>query len=276
MSESGAQAGAGEFAVLDGELMPAENAAIPATDEGFLRGDGAFEVLRVYAGRAFGVEEHVQRLLRSAEGIRLPEVDPRAIERDVAALIEARDASDDYGVRIVITRGGRRLVMSEPLHEYPPVVRLALVEYQPTRVLDGYKTLSYAANMLANRLAVERGFDEALFVTPGGEVLESPTASIFWSPDGETLVTPPLDGILASITRGVLLGDLEVVERRTARDELASATEAFLCSSVREIQPVSRIEDVELPAPGPLTGRAAAAYAAAVEARLAAVPANLA
>lgn len=262
-----------EFTVIDGVLTPSPEARIPATDEGFLRGDGAFEVLRSYSGHPFGLEEHVQRLLRSAHGIRLPEVDVRAIERDVDQLVRAR-GDDDFAIRIVLTRGGLRLVMSEPLGDYKTAVRLGLVEYQPSLILDGFKTLSYAANMLSNRLAKERGFDEALLVSPGGEVLESPTASVFWSPDGETLVTPPLESILASITRAVLLAGMTVEQRVTSRDDLESATEVFLCSSVREVQAVGAIETSEYTAPGPLTERATRVLADAVQARVAATSAN--
>lgn len=264
-----------ELAVLNGKLMPASEALLPATDEGFLRGDGAFEVFRVYGGRPFGLEEHLQRLLRSAHGIRLPEIDPRTLEQDVATLAEAR-GEHDYGVRVVVTRGGNRLVVSEAIHEYPPAVRLAFVEYQPSLVLDGLKTLSYAANMQANRIAQERGYDEALLVTPAGEVLEAPTASLFWSPDGEKLVTPPLEeGILASITRAVLMeSGLEIEERPTNRDELTGAKEAFLCSSVREVQAVGEIEGTRLAVPGELTARAATALSDCVRERIAAAGAN--
>ncbi|MDO8632325.1 MAG: aminotransferase class IV [Phycisphaerales bacterium] len=262
-----------EYAVIDGCLTPAVEALIPATDTGFLRGDGAFEVLRSYGGIPFGLEEHIQRLLRSAAGIRLPEIDTRAIERDVAALIDARGTAD-FAIRIVVTRGGRRLVISEPLGDYPPAVRLAFVEFQPSLILDGFKTLSYAANMQANRIAQERGYDESLLVKPDGEVLESPTASLFWSPDGETLITPPLEGILASITRAVIVDALSVEQRVTTREELAGASEAFLCSSVREVQAVGEIEGRGLTSPGPLTAKSVEALAAAVQARVAAGAAN--
>jgi branched-chain amino acid aminotransferase len=259
-----------EFAVLDGELMPVAEAAIPVSDDGFKRGDGVFEALRVYAGRSFGLEEHLQRLLRSANGILLREVDVNAISGDVASLIAAKGETD-FGVRIICTRGGHRVVISEELHVYPPSIALATVEYQSTIVLDGLKTLSYGANVLANRIAEERGFDEALLVTPSGEVLEGPTASIFWSPDGETLITPPLeDGILASITRQVLIDAIDVEVRPTSKDDLLTAREAFLCSSIREVQAIGQIDENRMPVPGPLTAAAKQAYAAAVEARLAA------
>ena len=81
-------------------------------------------------------------------------------------------------------------------------MRLGIVTYAPTRVLDGVKSLSYAANMLCTRLAQERGFDEALLVTPHGRVLEAPTSTLFWVDADGALCTPPLDEhILASITR---------------------------------------------------------------------------
>ena len=72
-------------------------------------------------------------------------------------------------------------------------MRLATVTYAPTRILDGVKSLSYAANMLATRLAQERGFDEALMVTPHGRVLEAPTSSLFWIDAEGRILTPPLE-----------------------------------------------------------------------------------
>ncbi len=228
-----------------------------------------FEALRVYSGVPFGLEEHMQRIVRSAEGMML-ELDISQLSREVDQLIEAR-GSDNYQMRIVVTRGGHRLVLSEPLPDFAPSVSLGFVEYRTTVILDGLKTLSYGANMQANRLAKSRGYSEALLVTPKGQVLEAPTASIFWSPDGEKLVTPPLgESILASITRATLLDHIEVEERPTTRAEILGATEAFLCASIREVQPVDRIDDVVLAAPGPLTEAAQVAYRAAVEARVAA------
>lgn len=250
--------------------MAAIDATIPATDDGFLRGDSVFDAFRVYSGSPFGVEEHLARLRRSADGMMIRDIDFPAIEREIDEIIAARGSDDDYGVRIVCTRGGHRILLTESVKIFPPSISLASIEYRPNIVLDGLKTLSYGGNVLANRIAEERGHDEALLVTPEGDVLEGPTASLFWSPDGETLVTPPLDGILASITRGVLLDVLDVVERPTTLDEVRSAHEAFLCSSVREVQPVGQIDDHRMPVPGPLTSKAKLALAEAVKARVAA------
>src|SRR5207248_11133677 len=141
----------------------------------------------------------------------------------------------DGQLRIILTRGGRRLVITEPLPASPESVRLGLVTYAPSRVLDGVKSLSYAGNMLAGRLARERGFDEALLVTPHGRVLEGPTSSFFWVRDG-IVRTPPLDEhILDSITRARVLRTVDVREEPGTLDEVRAADEAFLASTVREV-----------------------------------------
>ena len=262
-----------ELACLDGRVLPAAEATIPVTDEGLLRGDGVFEVIRVYDGHAFALPEHLDRLERSAANLRLDHDVPRAeLDSEIPALIEARGGEAFDGmVRIVLTRGGRRIVLTELIAEKPGAARLAYVTYAPTRILDGVKSLSYAANMLASRLARERGFDEALLVTPHGRVLEAPTSSLFWvAPDG-VLCTPPLgEHILASITRDRVVRLLEVTERPVTTDELLEAREAFLASTTREVQAASAIEDRELPAPGERTREAAAALRAHIQEELAA------
>jgi branched-chain amino acid aminotransferase len=262
-----------ELACLDGRTAPVAGTSIPVTEEGFIRGDGVFEVIRVYDGRPFALAEHLDRIERSSANLRLGWDVPRAeLQREVPALLEQRGGPEFDGVvRIVLTRGGRRLVMTEPLPPAGETARLAYVTYAPTRILDGIKSLSYAANMLATRIAQERGFDEALLVTPHGRVLEAPTSSIFWVAPDDQLCTPPLDEhILASITRDRLLGLLDVRERAVTRDELLEAREAFLASTTREVQPVSAIEDVELAAPGERTSEARTALRAQIEEELAA------
>ena len=207
-----------ELAMLDGVIAPSAETVLPVTDQGFIRGDGAFEVVRVYGGhglpdgrapgpdRALGREPAPGR----PRGAR-PDRRPRSRE-----LLERRAGGEpfDGALRLILTRGGRRLLMTEPLPELPERLRLATVTYAPTRVLDGVKSLSYAANMLCSRLARERGFDDAVLVTPHGRVLELPTASLFWVGDDGVLCTTPLsEHVLASITRAHLMRLLEVEER---------------------------------------------------------------
>ena len=243
------------LACLDGTVCDAADARIPVTDEGLLRGDGVFEVIRLYGGTPFALDEHLARMERSAERLRLP-LDAAAVRADIDALLDAATAGDGR-VRALVTRGGRRLVLLEEQKENPPSVSLACVEYVPPRILDGIKSLSYAPNMLATRIAKERGFDEALLVTPHGRVLEAPTSSLFYVLDGE-LFTPPLeDHILASITRRHVVELTGARERITPRDDVRRMSEAFLASTTREVQAVHAIEDHELERGGPVIREAA-------------------
>jgi branched-subunit amino acid aminotransferase/4-amino-4-deoxychorismate lyase len=251
-----------DLACLDGVIAPSSETFVPATDEGLLRGDGVFEVMRVYDGRIFALQEHLDRMERSAARSMIGWDVPRAeLVEEAPARVEARGGADFDGlVRIVLTRGGRRLLLTEPVPPGPERSRLAFVTYSPTRVLDGVKTLSYGANMLASRMARDRGFDEALLVTPHGRVLEAPTSSIFWVGDDGALSTPPLDEhILASITRDLVLKLVDVREAPLTQDELLGAREAFLCSTTREVQPVAAVEDTDFGEPGERTLEARAA-----------------
>ena len=261
-----------ELGSLDGRIAPAGDLTIPATDEGLLRGDGVFEVIRIYDGTAFALTEHLDRLERSGANLRLPDVFRSELESEIPELLDARGGRDfDGSLRIVITRGGRRLLLTEPAPPKPPGVRLGIVTYAPTRVLDGIKSLSYGANMLCTRLAQERGFDEALLVTPHGRALEAPTSTLFWVDADGALCTPPLEEhILASITRDRVVRLLEVEERSCPIETLQQASEAFLASTIREVQSIGAIEDVELEE-GPRTREAAAAFRAHVEDELASV-----
>lgn len=255
------------LAILDGTILPAAEATIGVTDLGLIRGDGVFEVITVKDGRPFALEDHLRRMATSAQNLRL-ELDLGAVEREVTALVEAAGPTANANLRFMVTRGGRRIGIVEPaITEHPPL-KLVTVEYVPTRILDGVKSLSYGSNMLAQRIAAERGGDEALLVTPHGRVLEAPTSAFFVSFDGETLVTPPLsDHILDSITRRRLLSVLgdRAREEVVTVESLGRAREAFLASTTRDVQAVEQINDIGLPyVPGPLTGAAGEAFAAHV------------
>jgi branched-chain amino acid aminotransferase len=256
------------LAILDGVLMDAAQARIPVTDEGLLRGDGVFEVVRLYDGRPFALEQHLERMARSAAAIRLA-LDLDELRADVRAILDEAEPADGC-LRLVVTRGGRRIGLVEPMKALPDTVALATITYSPTRVLDGVKSLSYAANMLASRLAKEAGADEALLVSPHGRVLEAPTTSFVYALDG-ALYTPPLsDRILDSITRRVLLAVTAVQERVTTLDDLTAIEEAFLASSLREVHPVRSIDGTPVAAaPGPLTQDAGVRVREHIDAELA-------
>ena len=249
-----------ELASVDGVISATAEATIPLPDDGLYRGDGVFEVIRLYQGRPFALGEHLDRIERSAAAIELP-VDRASVEAELPPLLE-RIGAQDGQLRLLLTRGGRRILLTEPLPPRGATVRLATVRYWPSVILDGVKSISYAANMQATRIAKANGADEALLVRPDGIVLEAPTSTIFWvSPEGG-LRTPALSaGILESITRAKVVRELHVEEAEFHLDDLRGAHEAFLASTTREIQPVAAIDEHALEPDGPRTREAQDAFA---------------
>jgi 4-amino-4-deoxychorismate lyase len=254
--------------------------ALDPLDLALVRGDAVFEALRVYGGRPFRLDAHLDRMAGSAEAIDLPL--PGDLE-DLATRAVAAAGGGDAVLRLICTRGregsgegsgeggpaafaictdipwsleeerrrGLRLVLLTTATD--PLVRAA-----SPWLLPGVKTISYAVNMAAQRAARARGADDALLVGLGGELLEAPTANLWWR-TGHTLHTPSLDlGILAGITRTVLrelapgLG-LKILEGVFTAEDLAAADEAFLSSSTREIMPVVEIDGAPIAdaRPGP-------------------------
>jgi branched-chain amino acid aminotransferase len=250
-----------ELASVNGEVGPTAAATVPMKDDGLYRGDGAFEVIRLYGGKPFALVDHLDRLGRSAAAIEL-EFDRAALEREIEGLL-VRAGAVDGQLRLIVTRGGRRIAATEPIPDHDETLTLATVTYQPTVILNGVKSLSYAANMQASRLAKGRGADEAVLVRPDGTVLEPPTSAIFWVSAGGELRTPALsDGVLESITRDRLVKALDVAEGSWEVEDLRGASEAFLASTTREIQAVAAIDGRELAAaPGPRTEGAQRAFA---------------
>ncbi|MBS1880080.1 MAG: aminotransferase class IV family protein [Actinobacteria bacterium] len=255
--------GFAELASVDGVITATAEATVPLKDDGLYRGDGVFEVIRLYDGRPFALADHYERMQRSAAAIELP-LDRPALEAEVEALLAAAGPTEGQ-LRLIVTRGGRRIAATEPVPAHAAAATVASVTYQPTLILNGVKSLSYAANMEATRVAHGRGAEEAVLVRPDGTVLEPPTSSIFWVSDGELRTTALEAGVLASITRARLLAALAVSEGEWPIADLLGASEAFLASTTREIQPVHSVDGAELgAAPGPRTLEAREAFAATV------------
>ena len=162
--------------------------SIPVKDDGLYRGDGVFEVIRLYEGRPFALAEHLERLERSAAAIELPGAARRAGARDRGAAGGPRRRRRPAAARRHPRRAPHRADRA-PGRAPARASASRSVTYTPTLILNGVKSLSYGANMQATRIAKGGDADEALLVRPDGVVLEAPTSTIFWVTDGE-LCTP--------------------------------------------------------------------------------------
>jgi 4-amino-4-deoxychorismate lyase len=244
--------------------VPGDRPAVDPLDLALVRGEAVFEALRVYGGRPFRLQAHLDRLAASARAIDLPV--PGGLD-DLAARAVAAAGGGDLVLRLICTKGpegagggpaafavctdipasfeqerarGLRLVLLTTATD--PLLRAAA-----PWLLAGVKTISYATNMAAQRTARARGADDAVLVGLGGELLEAPTASLWWRKD-QTLFTPSLGlGILAGITRATLLDlaptlGLKVLEGVFTAEDLLAADEAFLSSSTRELMPVVEVD----------------------------------
>jgi len=221
-----------------------------ADDEAVLRGTAAFETLRVYKGRPFRLESHLERLAGSISRLGLPPVDPG----ECAVLAgEAVAAAGGGELALRFFRTHRTLVATASLlaeeldDERARGLRLRTIRIDFDPLLRGVKSTSYAFNMAARQNAERQGDDDALFVSPSGTVLEGTTANVWWR-EGDVLVTPDLSlGILAGVTRAALLEIAEQHGRRVEQGEyplerLLGADEAFVSSSVREVMPVVQVD----------------------------------
>ncbi len=243
-----------------GLIQPAAEATVPVTDEGLLRGDGVFEVARVYGGVPYALDEHLVRMARSAERLRLP-FDAGAMAADAAALLEAGGPVDGY-LRLVATRGGLRILLLEPLKDEPgddlPAHRALLADPRP-----GRDQVALLRGEHARRRAWRgsRGRTRRCSSRPTVACWRARASRSSCRSTARALVTPPLsDRVLDSITRRRMMETGLVTERSISADELPFAREAFLASTTNEALPVHAIDGVALPeAPGPLTQRAAAA-----------------
>ncbi len=269
--------------LIDGEPVDPQVAAVSVFDWAIQRGDGCFEVLRGYHGKAFQVTAHLDRLANSAAALDLP-LPPRHHLESWVERVAA--AGGDCLVRVIATRGGDDpevgappcvVVLHQPLPDLPDSLWLGLVAapWHPGGVeseLAAVKSISYGPNMAATRTAQRQGFHDALLVSREGILLEGPTFSVGWFA-GDTLETPSLDlGILESITRNVALEEaarlrIPIREDRFPVEHLAEVDEVFLLSTVRQVMPVTRVGQWSFDA-GPRTVDLARGFAARVAAEV--------
>jgi len=226
--------------MIDGELVPPGDPVAVTMDDGLIRGDGVFEGIRQYDRRPRTPDAHLERLAKSGAGAGIP-VDVDLLRTEMAAFCEAT-SEPSCAVRLIVTRSGIRIWREEPLPPRREAQGLLPVAHRVTPLLIGVKTLSYSANMRAQRIAKDTGMDDALLYRADDRIiLEGPTWSFAWI-EGDDLVFPPLDaGVLDSITRRVVVEAVPTVEREMPIEGLANAEGGFVISSVQEIVPVRTV-----------------------------------
>ena len=269
---------------VNGTIRDAASAVIPVFDHGFLYGEGIYETLRTYARKPFLFARHMRRLRRSASlmALDIPFSDDALLSHAEATLAAHGGTGEAY-IRILITRGVGELTYnpsatpepslviivkdfpSPPDRTFTEGIRVALVSIRrnhPTALNPAIKSNNLMNNALAMQEALRRGAEEALMQNQAGELVECSQSNFFIVRNGRAM-TPPLDaGLLPGITREFVLelaAELGVPagDARLTPDDLATADEAFITGTTREVTPVVRVDDVVIGTgtPGPVSKR---------------------
>ena len=251
---------------VDGRITPESEARIPVLDRGFLFGDSIYEVVRTAGDVPFAWPEHWARLRASAAAIGMQlDLDEATVARRVAATVAASKNAESY-VRLVVTRGTGQapnidlayasgppcwVIMVRPLTAITgKPARVAVIQRlrNDRRALDpAAKSGNYLNNVLGLAEAKAIGATDCLMCNHDGFVTEASTSNVFALLDG-TWCTPPLHaGLLAGITRALLLDYLprlgeRVAERDLSVADIQRASELFLSSTLRDIGPVTHLD----------------------------------
>ena len=254
---------------INGELVDKSQASVSVYDHGLLYGDGVFEGIRVYNGKIFQCDAHIDRLFASAAAIRLKV--PYTKEQIVEAMeqsVSANGISDGY-IRLVITRGVGTLglnpfkcpspvvfVIADQIAIYSPemyengldVIIAKTRRISPEMFPPSVKSCNYLNNIMAKIEAIDAGVPEAIMLNAAGQVAEATGDNVFIVSDG-VIITPPVEaGILDGITRRVTIKlakelNIPLIERAIEVDELYGADECFLTGTAAEIIAVRKVND---------------------------------
>jgi len=271
---------------LNNAFLPSEQAFVSVLDRGFLLGDGVYEVIPSYNGHLFRFNEHMRRLQDSLNTIRLANPLTNEQWENVLTELVQRNGPGDHSVYLQVTRGAapqrdhafpkvvKQTVFAMSTPVTPPPAELAnrgvaVITVDDLRwKLCNVKAITLLANVLARQEALDHNCNEAIFVRDGW-VTEGAAANIFMASNG-VLITPPKGPyLLPGITRDLVL-ELAIRNGITCREEnftvaqLRQADEVWLTSSMKEILPVVRVDDVTIGngTPGPLAQKMRAIYTA--------------
>jgi len=246
---------------VDGAFVPAHEAMIPVDDLAILRGIGICDIMRTFHGRPFFVDAHIDRLMDSGIkiGLNLPWT-AKNIKQIVFQTLEKNPGLDEANIRIVITGGSspdfltptgrpRLIIMVTPINKLPEtwytqgVKVITLVQERP---LAGAKVTAYLPATMAMTRAKAAGAMEVIYIDKNRNAQECTTSNLF-AFFGDTLVTPPTDGILKGITRKVILSlaadRFKVSESPIPLEKLLTADEVFITGTNKGVVPVVLIDD---------------------------------
>ncbi len=268
---------------LNGQFVPEQQALIPVNDRGFLYGDGLFETLRVCGGRPFRLAQHLERMTRGADFLKIKcPFTPKELQ-DFAGQLIGQNQMPEAILRVTLTRGpGERgytpQIDSQPtvvmtLHTAPPMDvenpvqwRLITSSYRiPTGdPLAAFKTANKLVHIMARMEAVEKDADEALLVNTNGEVAETASGNLFWVYQDNICTVPTSCGVLPGITRSVVLEICQTLGLPTNKcvikpEALRNSEGIFITQSALGIVPVATL-DGEPVAPSPLLDPVLRAY----------------
>jgi branched-chain amino acid aminotransferase len=265
----------GNFAYVNGALIPSAQATVSVFDPGFMFGDGLFETFRVYEGRPLLLDRHLERLSQGLAALNISNAhDNKDLTKAIMSTIEA-NGSGDFVVRLTITRGNSMpttviTTRSIPYSAKQYETGVACVVVPETRgALATVKSLNYLPNRLAKLAAAKAGALEAIWQTNTGALTEGTMSNVFVYTDG-ILRTPDLSlDILDGITRQVVLklakeSGLNITEGEVEYKGLSRAGEVFITNSVAEIMPVVEVDGMIIGGgkPGPVTKCLRASYKA--------------
>ena len=257
---------------LNGEFLPLESAKISVLDRGFIFGDGVYEVLPVYNGQLFRLVEHLQRLDNSLQAIRLANPLSRKQWIDILTTLVAHNQGGDQSVYLQVTRGPAKrehnfpqliqptvFIMSEAIQANPPSPGVKAITCPDIRWQRcDIKAIALLANILLRQQAVDVGAVEAILIRDG-YVMEGAASNIFVVIDGIAMTPPKSQYILPGITRDLILevmqaNQLPYREIAITEAQLRSADEIWVTSSVREILPITTLDEkiVGSGKPGPV------------------------
>lgn len=250
------------------------SAAIRVDDHGFTVGDGVFEAVKIVANQPFALTRHLDRLVGSAAGLGLPRPDTDVIREAIDAVVSGQDLPLGR-LRITWTAGPAPLgsgrgggppslvVVAVPMAPAEPSTTAVVVPWvrNERSPVAGLKTTSYAENVVALAYARERGATEAIFGNTLGNVCEGTGSNLCYVVDGEVRTPTLASGCLAGVTRALAVEWCDIREVDEPLAVLDQADELFLVSTTRDVQPLRRLGDRELVAPGPQTRQAMETWA---------------